>query len=158
VPSWQAALRSVPLPPWFPSSGWAEPVSASDPLPVAIAVPVELYDAGMVPAGAPGGSAASIAYASALLSAFYDRLHWLVSSDKSSVFADAPGRTPLPSTPTMREWTPPHLKRTAFVSITRDSSRSTSEVSKQLLALKDPDVKESPRCLLRPSPGSDNQA
>jgi hypothetical protein len=101
VPSWQAALRSMPPPPWIPSSGRAEPVSASDPLPVAIAVPVELYDAVVRRAGAPGGSAASISYARALLSAFYERLHWLVSSTQNSGCADAAGRMPLPSRPTM---------------------------------------------------------
>jgi hypothetical protein len=142
VRSLQAALRSMPPPLWFPSSGWTEPVSASDPLPVAIAVPVELDDAVMHPAGSPGGSAAPISYTRALLSAFYDRLHWLVSSNQNSVGADAADRTPLPSTPTMREWTPPNLTRTAYVSITRDSSLSTSEVSKQLLALNGPDVKD----------------
>jgi hypothetical protein len=141
MPSWQAALRGMSPPPWFPSSGWAKPVSASDPLPVAIAVPVELYDSIMLPAGAPGGSAASISHARALLSTFYDRLHWLVSSNQNLVGADAAGRTPLPSTPTMREWTPPNLTRTAYVSITRDSSLCASEVSKQLIALNDPDVK-----------------
>jgi hypothetical protein len=51
----------------------------------------------------------------------------------------------------MREWTPPNLTRTAYVSITRDSSLSTSEVSKQLLALNGPDVKDGQHCLLRPS-------
>jgi hypothetical protein len=83
VRSLQAAPRSMPPPPWFPSSGWTEPVSASDPLPVAIAVPVELYDVVMHPAGSPGGWAAPISYARALLSAFYDRLHWLVSSNQN---------------------------------------------------------------------------
>jgi hypothetical protein len=51
----------------------------------------------------------------------------------------------------MREWTPPNLTRTAYVSITRDSSLCASEVSKQQIALNDPDVKECPHCLLRPS-------
>jgi hypothetical protein len=144
VPSWQADLRSMLPPPWFPSSGWAEPVSASDPLPVAIAVSVELYDAVMLPGGAPGGSAASISYARALLSAFYDRLHWLVSSNQNSVGADEASHTPLPSTPTMRVWTPLNLTRTAYVSITKVSSLATSEVSTQLRALNDHDVKECP--------------
>jgi hypothetical protein len=49
------------------------------------------------------------------------------------------------------EWIPPNLTRMAYVSITRDASLSTPEVSKQLLALNDPDVKECPHCLLRPS-------
>jgi hypothetical protein len=126
-------------------------VSASDPLPDAIAFPVELYDAVMLPPGAPGGLAASISYARTLLAAFYDLLYWLVSRSQNSVGADAAGRTPLPSTPTMREWTPQNLTQAVYVSIARASSLFTSEVSKKLQALNGPDVKECLHCLLRPS-------